>query len=401
MNLWFISDDRYAKYLVVVVKSIIVNNKRKKRIFVSTTGISESNQQLLHEVCDELTTIEFIYTGNELFEGLDFCQDSIQSGRWIKTIFCKLIPNIILPPEVDRVLFLGVDMIIRQDICALYDLDLGDNILAGCPAAKTYKQIFNNTFDSNKIINVNGETILFDVKKFRELGITLEGYAQFDGPNITEEKLLSRRFNGKIKYLDTFIWNYRFNEIHAGLLKYKLLEPKSIIFHYASHRKPWFYFASDDQEFIKVSQLLGISYEFNNAVLEWWDYAKMCPNYDSLYSNAKMIRQTLIIQSNTYYKRNQYQEELLNNYSALLMNNTQFNKLINYLRSFKSIKIIENEDLLYTNLFRCYDINVSTMEHNIPSLVINCTEKDYSDSTKLINLLEEYNLSWMYLNDKL
>lgn len=84
-----------------------------------------------------------------------------------------LLPELDILKDVDRVLYLDVDVLARKDLTELYNYDLGDYALGAVKDYMHLRMSDYNTFflTSNR---VESGFILMDLKKLRELGFTTE-----------------------------------------------------------------------------------------------------------------------------------------------------------------------------------------------------------------------------------
>ena len=74
----------------------------------------------------------------------------------LRVVFSKIFPHL------DRILTIDNDTIVRENISELWDLDLTDYYLAGCPE---YKKTSNNH------IYINMGLAMLNLKKFRDDGM--------------------------------------------------------------------------------------------------------------------------------------------------------------------------------------------------------------------------------------
>ena len=213
--------------------------------------------------------------------------------------------HLILPNKVDRVLCLGVDMIVMGDLHEFYDMDLTDVAIVASPNVNAYKHLVNDRRD--KYPPINGEATLVNVQLFRDMKIKLSSYAELLNKYYTDEEMFPVFFKEKIKYVDTFVYNYRFDASHYYLKDNDLLEPMPKIIHYVWYKKPWFFYLDNEEDFGLFAKDLRNSSIYNKYMGYWWKYAKMCSNYNTLKNELHMIRTTLIVHSSVITK------ELVNN----------------------------------------------------------------------------------------
>lgn len=123
-------DNDYILFYAALLKSIEIHHKTSEKIvsFLIGDNISEENK----------TKVEQSLTLNKIEIRWMTCSDFMPDGYSLpndrSTFPISIYMNIYLPrglpPEIKKILYLDVDMIVLDDISNLYNLDLGENILA-------------------------------------------------------------------------------------------------------------------------------------------------------------------------------------------------------------------------------------------------------------------------------
>ena len=399
INIWLVSSDEYAKYASVLIKSIVDTNSTRKIVFyIMTSGISKNNKKLITCHASPTVDIKFIISDDRLFNKIKFPDTGFNAARWVKSILCKLIPNHVLPNDVDRILYLGVDTIVRSSLDDLYYIDLDNYYVAGAGTATTYANIFSNKYLKNNIMPINGDVILFNVKKFRENNISIESYENYYNRYHTEEELLPALFKDQVKYLDTYLWNYRFDAVYEGITKHGILEPEPVIYHYVSYVKPWSFYIETDQDCGIFSSCLRMSYDYNNTMKDWWDVAIKCPHYHELITNMRIQRATLAMHGQRFLELLEAKNHFNDNIIHLLTNTSQYSLLKEDLIQYDEIIITGDTDGYYRKMLNSLGIvtngSLKNIKHeNILELI--CDDKETPKTNYFINikdLLERYNL---------
>lgn len=115
------TDDNYMSYTASTMASILHNTKRFISFFImADETVSHSNKKLIMEFASKYDncSVEFIDMDTEKHFG------RFDGKRYTLNTFSRiLIPQ--LKPELGKVLYLDVDLIVMDDIAKLYDIDLG------------------------------------------------------------------------------------------------------------------------------------------------------------------------------------------------------------------------------------------------------------------------------------
>lgn len=115
-------DDGYVKYCVVMLTSLFDNNPSENfNIHIIAESLTQQSQELLRQTTAKYSQdITFHFVGKELIEALPMRTDGYIT---IATYFRCFIP-IILPENIDRVLYIDCDLIVRDSLAPLFALDL-------------------------------------------------------------------------------------------------------------------------------------------------------------------------------------------------------------------------------------------------------------------------------------
>lgn len=124
-NIVCVSDENYIQHTAVMLCSLFENNINKDfHIYLLTSGIKMDTERKLQNLCRQyhaLLTCK-IYSTKEL--------SNLPVGQWNTIMYLKLLIPQLLPININRCLFLDVDMIINTNIAPLYDIDLENSIIA-------------------------------------------------------------------------------------------------------------------------------------------------------------------------------------------------------------------------------------------------------------------------------
>lgn len=207
----YASDDKFAEILGVSIVSLYENSKDMDDIivYVLDSGISSENRDKLLTVCREYkkTDIHFI-PAKDISKKLEM---EVSTDRGSLSQYARLFVSSDLPEKLARILYLDCDIIIKQSICELWNLDLhGKTIGALMDAFSKYYRA-NIDLEENDIM-FNSGVMLIDLDKWRQ--------------NKIEDKLLEfiSRKNGWIQQgdqgalnavlsKDTYCFEPRFNSV--------------------------------------------------------------------------------------------------------------------------------------------------------------------------------------------
>ena len=124
VNVAFACDQNLADELAIVIASVQQNTKRELNMHILTRGLKDDYYQKLHKLFPKIN-----------FSFYDF--DGIQYGAKVNLmahITVSTFDRLFLPmvlTDLDKVLYLDVDILVRGDVGQLYDTKLGNHPFAG------------------------------------------------------------------------------------------------------------------------------------------------------------------------------------------------------------------------------------------------------------------------------
>ena len=131
LPIFFAVDDKYIPFLAVTLRSLIDNSNPKFNYMIKIlyVNISKESQKKIKKYEKDNINIEFVdlkYYMNKIREKL-YVRD-----YYTKTTYFRLfIPE--LYPQYNKAIYLDSDMVVLHDISDLYNIDIGDNLIAAVP----------------------------------------------------------------------------------------------------------------------------------------------------------------------------------------------------------------------------------------------------------------------------
>ena len=314
------SDDNCAPLMYTAMLSILENQyKTTYYIFFLLVPFNFSKNfenEILALSNKYKCYIQFIYINKKEF------RDVIMHIPHINYItFYRLLIADLLPKEIDKCIYLDVDICALKDLSQLFTIDLKDNYLAGVISPG---YVFNEKKNCKRL-NISS------MKQYINAGMLVMNLKQLRKDNMTKKFLSLSKKNyqsqdqdvinvacyGKIITLPPK-YNLQVTKIHENnpLLSkvYKnkdIIEAKSspYIIHYSNKNKPW--------------NSLGVYME-----KYWWDIAKKTPYINNLFNKDDIYKESL----QQFWKMEK-------NISINLERPNTFNEKIQWLKLYESIPI--------------------------------------------------------------
>lgn len=265
------ADDNYVRYLWVAILSILKNKYESTSYdfyILSPRPYAKSVSNEFYELAKryEGTTLNFIQVKSL------FCSKDKQILPEATYYYLKIADII---KEYDKAIYLDPDIIVLNDLTELFEIDLGDNYVAGVKAAGYVKDTkYAKAIDLKDISQyINANSLVFNLKKIREDNLTSKFiiYSQNNYPSMDQDVLnvvcynhilhIPFKYNVMTKYLpvkNNRRYNYNLLKEVYGETNLNEAEKGPIVIHYANvGEKPW------NMRIIKDSY--------------WWKYARLSP----------------------------------------------------------------------------------------------------------------------------
>ena len=250
INIVLCSDDNYAQHIAVVIASIMAKTKERVCFYVINDNISKDKIEKLKNTADTFKTqIEFITVSEDKFVNVYL------SGHVSKAAYFRLALADILPNDIEKVIYLDVDLLVFDDINKLWQIDLENLPLAAVPdygimasgrLCKQKKQVIGLPVGEKYF---NSGVLVVNLKEWRKEDYTKQILEIINNNQFPhhDQDALNKLFMHKWKELE-LRWNvippiyYLFNKVLFNKkLRNSALKAKSdiAILHYAGSYKPW------------------------------------------------------------------------------------------------------------------------------------------------------------------
>lgn len=250
MNIVCNIDHNYIKYCVVMLVSLLENNKGNNiSIYIIASDLRKEDKQLMADLLSQYDHQLFFYDVSD--DILRNCP--IREGSYISvSTYFRIFLSTILPETVSKVLYLDCDLIVRKDIKALWSTDITNYALA------CVEDTCSNSKDENPYVRLgysstysyfNAGVLLINLDYWREHKIQEQclDYIQ-NNPNrlkYYDQDVLNAIVHDQ-KLFVSFTWN-----MQEGFYRRKRRIRKQVwteidqylddpsILHYLGRRKPW------------------------------------------------------------------------------------------------------------------------------------------------------------------
>ena len=211
--IFFAVDNGYIPFLAVALQSLIDNSSRKNTYIIKVlyTDITKENQEKIKKYEQENVSIEFV----DLNYYIDGIKDKLYTRDYYsKTTYFRLfIPE--LYPQYDKILYLDSDIVVLDDIANLFNVNIGDNLIAAAPDdVITTIEVFQNYVE--KVVGVNSSDRYFnagilvmnldELRKFKFQEKFIYSLSMIRFTVAQDQDYLNRLCKGRVYLLDN-VWD--------------------------------------------------------------------------------------------------------------------------------------------------------------------------------------------------
>jgi lipopolysaccharide biosynthesis glycosyltransferase len=193
IHVFFAADDKFSQHLGVALTSILGSSSPNDKYYfhIMDGGISNKHKRILSKLVNE--NIEFIRINDKLFDKLSITETMKHTTR--HTYYRYLIPD--LKPELDKVIYLDCDLVVKQSLSELWNTELGNNYAAACEDTWAYP-----VFEWKLELGLRKESFYFNA------GVLLLNLAEMRKDRLKDKLFTcSIRINNSMKYQDQDVLN--------------------------------------------------------------------------------------------------------------------------------------------------------------------------------------------------
>ncbi len=252
MNIVYTTDDNFIKQVTTSLVSLYENNKTEVNVYMLLKNVSESNKQILNQTAEAYNQVISLIDLKNIDE---YFGQSINTGGWNDIVLSRLFLDKILPNEVERVIYIDGDTIVRGALLELWNVDLKDNILGAVVEpviSSKRKEILG--LDS-KSSYYNAGVLLIDLKqwKAKDAGNRIINYYAEHGYKLfaNDQDAINGELKNEIQTIDIkYNYNNTFHYYPYYFLKkrdknlpdkeqYRDSVNNPCIIHYLGEERPW------------------------------------------------------------------------------------------------------------------------------------------------------------------
>lgn len=255
MNILYTLNDKFVPQVAAGITSVCENNKDIDEItfYLMSLNISKTNEKTLKSYVENYKRkIVFIELDNiEKYFNFEF-----DTSGWNPIVLARLLLDELLPKNVDRVLYLDGDTIVRGSLKELWDLDMSGYSIAAS-IEPTINKIRKDNLGLKKYPYYNAGVLLLNMKHWRknETGKKIINYYEKHNGRLfaNDQDAINGALKGKIITLSpkynfyNIFYQYNFEFLNKLMKPVKYIKKQTyvdavknpIIIHYLGEERPW------------------------------------------------------------------------------------------------------------------------------------------------------------------
>jgi lipopolysaccharide biosynthesis glycosyltransferase len=248
MNVLFSIDKGFTGLLISCMRSVLRNGGAEHyRVFVLHSDLEPEEQARLRRELGRQVECHFVSVDPAIFA------DFPESKRYPKQIYYRLAAPLLLPKDLDRILYLDVDTVVINPLTELYETSFDGAYYVACTHTREFLSKVNQARlkapKSSPYVNTG--VLLLNLPALRE-NLRLEdirAYAekQMHTFILPDQDILTGLYGDKIKLVDTMRYNlsdrvlrlYNTDPKNEQKVDVAWVRENSAIIHYCGKKKPW------------------------------------------------------------------------------------------------------------------------------------------------------------------
>lgn len=166
MNILYTANDKFVPQIGAGICSICENNKEVKELsfYILSSGITKENRKKLSNFTNRYQRQLQIIEIGDIRKYINFDFDTL---GWHPVILARLLMDKMLPENIERIIYLDGDTIVRSSLKDLWETNLKDSVIGACMEPTVNHQRLEK-LGMTGLPYINSGVLLVDLKKWRE-----------------------------------------------------------------------------------------------------------------------------------------------------------------------------------------------------------------------------------------
>ena len=247
MNLLFAINQKFTDLLCNCIRSIVKSGGAEHYdAYVLHSDLQDEDKSRIDRTAGEHITCHYITVDESIFEGFP------ESNRYPRQIYYRLAAPLLLPDDLERILYLDVDLVVINALDELYNTDFEGNYYVACSHVKEILTKINQVrLGVDEVVPyINTGVMVMNLTALRE-NLSIDQIKETAQKKmhtflLPDQDLLTVMHGERIKLVDTMRYNLsdRMLAYHNANPKNQTLDLQWVrnnvsIIHYYGKNKPW------------------------------------------------------------------------------------------------------------------------------------------------------------------
>lgn len=236
----------YLRQLCIMLTSALLSNPDVIfHVYVLHTSLSDEDLAEIHQLLPSPHVLSPIRIDNTDFS------DAPTTGRYPTEMYYRIFAAQYLPEELDRILYLDPDIVVRGTLQGLYNTPMEGSLFAAASHVGTFMTHVNSLrLDSGyeKSPYINSGVMLLNLKRLRQEQNKQQVFAYIEEHKsrliLPDQDIISGLYGAEITLIDPCRYNMteRLFALHPeakSWLNLDWVKEHAVIVHYCGRNKPW------------------------------------------------------------------------------------------------------------------------------------------------------------------
>lgn len=247
MNLLFCINKKFVPLLINCMHSIIKSGaEHHYQVYILHSDLDASDYRHIEAAVGERCVFHLLTIDHTMFAGFP------ETKRYPAQIYYRLAAPLLLPKELDRILYLDVDTVIINPLDELYHMEFDGKYFLACTHVRRFLTDMNRLRLGVRkdVPYVNTGVMLYNLTALRE-HLRLEDIRSFANRKmqtflLPDQDILTALYGENVKLIDTMRYN-----LSDRILAFYNADPRNekrdldwvrkngVVIHYCGKHKPW------------------------------------------------------------------------------------------------------------------------------------------------------------------
>lgn len=248
MNLLFAISKNYTDLFLNCMRSIELNGGAERYdAYILHSDLGGEEKAMLEQRVGKGVFCHFVEVDPALFDGFP------ETRRYPRQIYYRIAAPLLLPPQLDRVLYLDVDTVVINPLVPLYQTPFDQAYYMACSHTGPLLDKINQARLGleEEVPYVNTGVLLMNLEALRGV-LDMERVRAYANERkhaliLPDQDILTALYGDRVKLLDSMVYNLsdRILAFHnadpkkSGWVDLDWVRRNSVVIHYFGKNKPW------------------------------------------------------------------------------------------------------------------------------------------------------------------